>query len=292
VAPDGKRFVHVADRAADTRELFDWAHVTGGAYVIRSRHDRPVAADLGGGPADHRLYAAARTWPACGPSRGVRLDARPGRPARPAALRVAWRPVVLAPPRQVRGRERRVPLPVWVVRVWEAEPPAGAEPVEWLLVTNVPVASAADAWERAGWYARRAVIEEFHKAWKTGAGVESLQLTARERLEPAVGLLAVVAVFLLALRDAGREPAAARRPATDWVPAAWVAVLARWRGDDPGRTAWTVDEFLLALARLGGHQNRPSDGMPGWMTLWRGWSQLQVMAAVVTALNPSRSGGT
>lgn len=291
-APDGKRFVHVADRAGDVRELFDWADVTGGAYVVRSRHDRAVAADLGAGPVDSRLYAAVRTWPAAGPPRDVRLDARPGQPARTAALRVAWRPVTLPPPRQVRDRGRRVPLAVWVARVWEAEPPAGVEPVEWLLVTNVPVASAADAWERVDWYARRAVIEEFHKAWKTGMGVESLQRTTRARLEPAVGLLAVVAAFLLALRDAGREPAAAQRPATDWVPASWVAVLARWWHVDHGRTAWTVAEFLLALGRLGGHQNRPSDGMPGWITLWRGWSQLQIMVAVVANLKPRRSGGT
>ena len=50
--------------------------------------------------------------------------------------------------------------------------------------------------------------------------------------------------------------------------------------------------LVLALGRLGGHQNRPSDGMPGWMTLWRGWSQLQIMVAVVAKLKPPRSGGT
>jgi len=26
--------------------------------------------------------------------------------------------------------------------------------------------------------------------------------------------------------------------------------------------------------------------MPGWMTLWRGWSQLQIMVAVVADLKP------
>ena len=291
-APDGRRFVHVADRAGDIREWFDRAEVAGGSYVIRSRHDRVVAADLGDGPAEARLYAAVRAWPADGPPRDTRLEARPGQPSRTATLRVAWRSVTLPPPRQARGRERLVPLAVWVVRVWEAAPPAGVEPVEWLLVTNVPVDSAADAWERVDWYTRRAVIEEFHKAWKTGMGVERLQLTTRERLEPAVGLLAVMAAFLLALRDAGRDSAAARRPATDWVPAAWVAVLRQWRYGTAERPTWTVAEFLLALGRLGGHQNRPSDGMPGWMTLWRGWTQLQLMVAVAAIQRLPRSGGT
>jgi hypothetical protein len=39
----------------------------------------------------------------------------------------------------------------------------------------------------------------------------------------------------------------------------------------------TVREFFLALARLGGHQNRKGDGHPGWLVLWRGWMKLQAM---------------
>jgi len=39
----------------------------------------------------------------------------------------------------------------------------------------------------------------------------------------------------------------------------------------------TVHEFFLALARLGGHQNRRCDGHPGWLVLWRGWMKLQAM---------------
>jgi len=31
------------------------------------------------------------------------------------------------------------------------------------------------------------------------------------------------------------------------------------------------------LGRLGGHQNRKSDGPPGWLTLWRGWNDLHLM---------------
>jgi hypothetical protein len=36
-------------------------------------------------------------------------------------------------------------------------------------------------------------------------------------------------------------------------------------------------EFFLALARVGGHQNRKCDRPPGWLVLWRGWMKLQVM---------------
>jgi hypothetical protein len=43
------------------------------------------------------------------------------------------------------------------------------------------------------------------------------------------------------------------------------------------RTGLTVREFFLALARLGGHQDRKCDGHPGWLVLWRGWMKLQAM---------------
>jgi Transposase Tn5 dimerisation domain len=43
------------------------------------------------------------------------------------------------------------------------------------------------------------------------------------------------------------------------------------------RTLTTVASVILALGRLGGHMNRPSDGMPGWITLWRGMQALRLM---------------
>ena len=36
----------------------------------------------------------------------------------------------------------------------------------------------------------------------------------------------------------------------------------------------TVADVALALGRLGGHMNRPSDGLPGWQSLWAGMRKL------------------
>jgi hypothetical protein len=126
---------------------------------------------------------------------------------------------------------------------------------------------------------------------KTGVSIEELQLTTRGRLEAAVGVLSVVAVLLLAVRDAGRAEATAARPAAEWVPAVWVEVLSMWRHSGQAMPGWSVGEFLMALGRLGGHQNRPSDGAPGWITLWRGWAKLQSMLQGA-AIASQRSGGT
>ena len=91
-----------------------------------------------------------------------------------------------------------------------------------------------------------------------------------------IALLSVVAVTLLNLREASRNKETAERPATDHVACRYVAVLSAWRYKKQQQDL-TVKEFFQALARLGGHQNRKSDHLPGWIVLWRGWMALQHM---------------
>ena len=119
------------------------------------------------------------------------------------------------------------------------------------------------------------MVEDLHKSQKTGCHIEGPQFTTRAGLEPVVGVLSVVAVFLLQLRQLGRDPEHQEDPADRWVPPTWIEVLSGWRWPkEPPRLNMTIKEFLYALARLGGHQNRKGDGDPGWITLWRGWGKL------------------
>jgi hypothetical protein len=120
------------------------------------------------------------------------------------------------------------------------------------------------------------VVEEFHKAQKTGCRIEDMQFTTPARLEPAIALLSVVAVTLLNLREASRRADAPTRRADTLVSSDSVEVLSLKRYGQVRRDL-TVREFFLALARLGGHQNRKCDGEPGWLVLWRGWMKLQAM---------------
>ena len=73
----------------------------------------------------------------------------------------------------------------------------------------------AQAHECALQYASRWLIEEFHKALKTGLGVERLQLESAERLLAAAAIMSVVALRLVGLREQVRTvpQAPAERPA-------------------------------------------------------------------------------
>jgi hypothetical protein len=189
-------------------------------------------------------------------ARGARALAvlpSPKQPGRRTPAAVAWAAVLLRPPPpgQARGRRGQGPLPAWALRAWEVSPPPPVAPLEWLLVSDVPVASLEQAWQRVDWYARRwPVAEEYHKAQKAGCQVEGPQFTTAQALRPTIGVLSVVAWLLLRLRWLSRRAETACAPAAGHVPRAWVAWPSRWR---LGReeAGWTVREFFLALARRG-----------------------------------------
>ena len=274
-APPDRLWVHVADRGSDTFEHLAQHVKDGTSFVIRSLgrrkvqpgHDTPQKAQ------DLRRYA--QSLPVHG-SKPVVIGARAQKGEHRATVGIAFAPVLVQPPHVRRGDYEKRPLRLWLVIVHELQPPTGRPPLEWVLLTNVPVTNEPDAWERAAWYECRWVIEEYHKAQKTGCAIETLQFTSAQALQPMVAVLSVVAVTLLNLRDASRDETTAQLPATEYVDRRYVAVLSAWRYGAP-RPDLTVREFYLALARLGGHQNRKSDHRPGWIVLWRGWMDLQNM---------------
>ncbi len=288
-APAGRLWVDVADRGADTTEFLDFEETHNKKYLVRSQHNRWVLLGHDGETERVKLHDRLRALPEAG-RRTVNVPARPGQPARTATVGVAWAPVRVLPPRQPRGEEQGTPLAVWAVRVWELDPPDNVnEPLEWILLTNVPVQTFEDACERLDWYACRWIVEEYHKAMKTGCSIEEMEFTRQERLQPAIALVSVLAILLLTLRDTSRRPDADQRPAGDLMPAVYVTMLSVWRFQTPDHDL-TVRDFYLALARLGGHQNRRHDHPPGWLVLWRGWTQLHAMVEGALAMEGARCG--
>jgi hypothetical protein len=289
-SPADAKLVDVCDRGADTTEFLDHEVRHERRFVVRSSHDRVM--DVGHATRDerHRLHAFARSLTEK-TQRTVEVTCQTGSGKRKAHLAVAFAPVQVIPPKQKRGEHGGQPLALWIVRAWEPDPPTGEEPVEWFLLTNEPVASAADAWRVVGWYTCRWVVEEYHKAMKTGCDVEELQFCYEDRLQPMIALLSVVALTLLNLRATSRRPDAQTRPATDVVSEDYVEVLSAWR-HGAIRVDWTIHDFFYALARLGGHQNRKSDKPPGWLVLWRGWLTLHAMTVGANAMRLTKCGQT
>jgi hypothetical protein len=266
--PPGATWVHVGDRGADIFAFLTAGHAARVDFLVRAVQDR--RANTADGTAT-RLLTAARALPPAEERRALALPARPGRPARTADVAVAWAPLTVQPPADLRDAQ---PIPAWVVRVGEPDPPtAGGAPLEWVLLTSVPVADAAVAWARVAWYRDRWLVEEYHACLKTGCRLAASQLRDKEALWRLLGLRAPLAVRLLTLREAAR--AAPAQPAVAVVPAEVVAVVAAKTGQPAA--GMTVRTVWRSIARLGGHQGRTHDGEPGWQTLWRGWLYVQTL---------------
>jgi hypothetical protein len=278
--------VDVADRASDTFEFLDHEDSLGRKYVLRSQHNRSILVGHDGKGVPTLLHDHLRTLPEVGARRQFDLAEREKRPARKATLAIAWALVEILLPENRRGNYRNKPQKIWAIRVWEPEPPPGVEEVEWFLLTNISLGTAEHSWEKVEWYCCRWVIEEFHKAQKTGCNIEDPQFTKVERLQPMIALLSVIATMLLNLRDFSRDERLRELPATKIIDEELVDVLSGWRYGE--LRSLTVHEFFWALARLGGHQNRKCDGAPGWLVLWRGWIDLHAMVQGARAARAPR----
>jgi Transposase DNA-binding len=289
--PADARLIDVADQGSDTFEFLEHEYQSGRRFVIRACKARKVYA--GHEPIGPRreLKAYARSLPELGRFT-MDVQAQPGRQRREdAEFVVRGGPVLVCPPHAKAGHHGDDPLPLYVVQVTEVAPPRGEKAIEWTLLTNEPVRGFDDAWRVTGWYEKRWTVEEFHKAKKTGCRIEDMQFTTTDRLEPAIALLSVVALTLLNLREASRRADAATRRADTLLSGEYVEVLSLKRYGEV-RPDLTVRDFFLALARLGGHQNRKCDGHPGWLVLWRGWMKLQAMLDGYLAAQRKRSGKT
>lgn len=277
-APEGVKVIDVCDRGADTFEVLCHELAHGRSFVIRSTHDRKLCVD----PKTHHgpayLHQYARSLAKQG-EREFQVHDNFARIGRNAVVGFAAAKVTLAVPKQKRGQYQSKTLDLWVVRVWELDPPKQAqceEPLEWILLTKESCDTPQQTNTAIDCYECRPIVEELHKGQKTGCNIESMQFTKAERLQPAIALLSVIALSLLQLRDASRRPDAKERLATEFLHRDYVEVLALWRHKQT-RPDWSLHDFYYALARLGGHQNRKHDHRPGWLILWRGWTKLQIM---------------
>ncbi|MCL4855337.1 MAG: IS4 family transposase [Bryobacteraceae bacterium] len=271
-APAGSRCVDISDSLSDTFEYMAFEASPQRWFVLRSRENRSLVK-----PCRGQCYVqdAARALPSCG-SYPIHVQGSPQRKEREATVHIAFAEVEIKAPLVRMGDYTAKSLKLWVIRVWEKKTPPGEEPLEWILLTNVPVLELADARQCIAWYECRPIVEEYHKGMKTGCGIELMQFTRVHRLEPAIAIVSALATTLLKLRDAARQPDADTRPATEVVHTEYVAVLVgHYHQRLTARP--TVLQFYMHVARLGGHQNRKSDGFPGWLTLWRGWMQLEAM---------------
>ena len=173
---------------------------------------------------------------------------------RPAKLAVRFAPIAVPPPVNDPRYKACAPINPWALGVREDHPPAGSEPVEWMLLTTLAVTGAAPARVVIGHDRQRWQIEAWHRGPKQGCALESARLKTRAAPGNPAALLGVVALRLLQLRDLARDPRTAGAPAREHLPILHVALAARLAQQEARRLS--VKDYWLQLAKLGGWLGR------------------------------------
>lgn len=279
--------IHVMDREADAYPLFCKLAATKQCFVIRSRNDRVLEVPAGDRDKPRYLYEALDgashvmtrevRLSTKRPDKMARLRKAPGRMTRTATLRVAVANVEVRHPPYTAGKSRHgshLPraVPMSVVHVYEVGVPKNQKPVEWVLYTNLPVATPEQVGRVIDAYRRRWLIEEYFKALKTGCAYETRQLESKHALLNALGLFVPIAWRLLTLRHLAREEPDGRAEAV--LNARQLTILRSRNKVKLSRHA-TLREGMLAIAAEGGHIK--NNGDPGWLVLARGYEKLLYM---------------
>jgi hypothetical protein len=168
----------------------------------------------------------------------------------------------------------------------EEQPPAQREPIEWLLLTTVAVATVADAVERVAWYAGRWGIEVWHKILKSGCRIEARQLETAERLQQCMTLYSVIAWRIFYATMLAR--AIPDMPCTVLLEVAeWQALYcAIHRTPHPPEAPPALGQAVRGIAQLGGFVGRRRGDEPGPIVLWRGFQHLTDLTAMYCILRP------
>lgn len=292
------RFVAVADSEADVYELLVAAQAEspGPDWIVRACQNRALQSESASSDDVNRLrerVAAesvlfAQTIQVRGRKvkysgtcpRGGRKQPRD---ARTAEVEVRAARVTLRPP--WRHDRKLPPVVVNVVLVREIDSPDGDAPVEWILLTSLPVDTPDQVREILDCYCVRWMIEVFFRTLKSGCRVERRRFERLDRFLPCLAVYLIVTWRTMyvcrlarALPEVGCEVA--------FEPAEWKSAYQIVCREPPPPKPPTLSEMVRLVAQLGGYVNRPRPDPPGPQTVWLGMQRLHDLALCWLTFGP------
>ena len=213
-----------------------------------------------------------RQTQACGEVEiSVPRSTRPNTPARTAKMEVAHCSVTVIKPKRIKAD---VPKDMALNLIRITEIGETKEPIEWILATNIPVATTADVMKIVGYYIERWKIERFHYILKSGCQVEKIQQRTYERILPVLLIYSVIAMFILAMTYLARImpdiPCDTFFEDDEW------KILHRLikRESVAPQNPYSLKTAISYLGELGGFKHSPSDGEYGVKVIWKGLVRL------------------
>ena len=298
--------IAVADSEADIYEMLVTGQVAEGStparraeWIVRACQDRALRRDKNAEEnAAKCLYDAVAAAPVRvtyevsvrGREPKVACETRGRRQAREsrqATVEVRACTVTLRAPHRP---DRKLPdVTVNVVLVREVHPPAGEEPIEWLLLTSLAIGSDEEVLRVIKSYCVRWMIELFFRVLKQGCHVESRRFEYLDRLTRFLAVALIVAWRTLYVTRLGRE-----FPDLDceavFAPSEWQPVYQITQKRPPPKQPPKLQDMVRMVAQLGGYVNRPRSDEPGAETIWKGLQRMHDMALCWQTFGPGDDG--
>jgi len=200
---------------------------------------------------------------------------RQPRASRKAEVEVRAAQVMLRPPWR---RGHKLPaVSVNVVLVREPNPPEGDVPVEWLLLTSLPIANVEEVREVIEYYCVRWMIEVFFRTLKSGCRAEERRFETLDRQLRCLAVYLIVAWRTLYVCRLGRGCPEISCEAI-FEPAEWKAVYRVVQNKTPPSHPPPLGDVVRMIAQLGGYVNRPRRDPPGPQTVWLGLQRMHDFA--------------
>jgi hypothetical protein len=284
-----RKVIAVCDREADIFDYLENKQLNGERYVIRGKHRRKIE-ESSENLFDHLgSQAVLGEYQIIIPQKGMvgKNGKRFNRPERTAHLQVRSANVTFT-----KGKKTLNINAVWAT---EISPAGEEEGLNWLLLTSEPVGTLEEAMKVIRIYTARRRVEDFHKAWKTGAGAERQRMTEPGNLERTVSISAFVGVRSLQLRESFtlpiyltkqglvEEAAACEKMKRDKVLSPLEIQLlvqiektkSKTKSKNKPLEEGTLQWAYMAVAKLGAFADTKRTGIARWSTLWIGWERLQ-----------------
>ncbi len=295
------QFISVADSEADIYEVLveGSTQPENAAWIVRACQDRALLCEDGEKASgtllrDYMLgqpVLFSKTLSVRGRKAKVSCETRgrrQPRESREATVEVRAATVTMRPPWRPDRRLPRVTLNV--VLVSEVNPPADDEPVEWLLLTSLPVNNVEQVRQVIEYYSVRWMIEVFFRVLKSGCRIEKRLFEYMDRLLTCLAVYLIVAWRTLYVCRLGRSCPDIDCEAV-FEPAEWKSVWKVVRREDPPAEPPTLADFIRLVAQLGGYVNRKRADPPGPQTVWIGLQRMHDFATCWELFGPDAEAG-
>lgn len=271
LSPKIQDVISVCDREADIYDYLFYKISNNQRFIVRARENRKTTS------VEHKLFEQVLQTPPLGTYK-VQVQQKGGRKARVATVEYHSAPVKLVLPKHQKNEGYPPTLSVNVVAAKEIKTDGTEETLEWVILTSEPVNTSELTRKVIKNYELRWRIEDYHKAWKSGVGVEELRLQSKENLERAGSILAFIAVKLLQMREiALSSPDELNQdiPVTHLLTTdEWRVLWITTRKSKPPKKTPNVKWAYKSLGKLGGWYDSKRTGIIGWNALWKGWFRL------------------